>query len=138
MRLIALLVIVLLAACGSPAATPPPTVLTGQEVIDKFISAGIMVSDVSLGERAEGTPLPNTYKENLSFTIAEVAPHGGQIFVCTKREYCNALMAYFGAFKALVGPYLYQSPNGLVVAQLNSGLSVETAEKFEAVIKGLP
>lgn len=131
-HLICVVIALSLIACSS---APP---LTGQQVIDRFIAAGLEVSDVRPGERAEGTPLPNTYEENIDFTMAEVAPKGGQIFVCKTKEYCDTLMTYFDAFKALAGPYLYQSPNGLVVAQLNSGLTTETAERFEEVIKGLP
>lgn len=133
-HLIWIAIALLLGACSS--ATPTPS--TGQQVIDRFVAAGLEVSDVRPGERTEGTPLPNTYEENIDFTVAEVAPKGGQIFVCKTKEYCDTLMTYFDAFKALAGPYLYQSPNGLVVAQLNSGLTTDTAEKFEEVIKRLP
>lgn len=119
-------------------ACRPTAPLTGQQVIDRFVAAGIEVTDARPGERADGSVLPNVYEENIDFTMVEVAPKGGQIFICKAREYCDSLMAYFDALKAIAGPYLYQSPNGLVVAQLNSGLTAETAEKFEQVIKGLP
>lgn len=133
-HLIWIVIAVALIACSSTTPTP----LTGQQVIDRFIAAGIEVTDVRPGERADGSVLPNVYEENIDFTMAEVAPKGGQIFVCKTKEYCDTLMAYFDAVKAIAGPYLYQSPNGLVVAQLNSGLTTDTAEKFEQVIKGLP
>lgn len=152
MRLIFVLIALLLVAC-SPAtvaeptptvaptptpAEPTPAALTGQQVIDAFVAAGLEISDVRIGERAEGSLLPNTYDENLEFTVAEVAPKGGQIFICRAKEYCDALMGHFDTYKNFGGPYFYQSPGDLVVAQLNKGLSVDTAEKFKAVIEALP
>lgn len=128
---------ILLVACNVIASQPAP--ITAQDVIDKFIAAGLEVSGVNPGERAEGTPLPNSYRENLEFAIAEVAPKGGQIFVCDlPRKNCDALYEYFNILIGLAGPYTYQSPSGLVVAQLNSGLTPETAAKFEEVINSLP
>lgn len=126
------LVIFLLVACSASAP------VSAQTVVDKFIAAGLGVSDVEPDERVEGTPLPNSYSDWLTFTIAEVAPKGGQVFVCDTKKNCDALYAYFDMLKGLSGPYLYQSPSGLVVAQLNSGLTPETAAKFEKVIRGLP
>jgi len=126
----------LLVACGSAGGGSEP--LTGQDVIDKFNEADLDVKDVQVGERDPDSPLPNSYQENLEFSIPEVAPKGGQIFVCDTKKNCDALYAYFDALKALAGPYLYQSPSGTVVAQLNRGLTPDTAAKFETVINTLP
>ena len=126
----------LLVACGSKGSNSEP--LTAQAVIDKFNEVGLDVKDVQAGERDPDSPLPNSYQENLVFSIPEVAPKGGQIFVCDTKKNCDALYAYFDALKALAGPYLYQSPRGTVVAQLNSGLTPDTAAKFEQVISSLP
>lgn len=41
----------------------------------------------------------------------------------------------YDALKALAGPYVYQSPSGTVVAQLNSGLTPDEAKKFEQAIQ---
>lgn len=122
----------LLLACN--ASTP----ISAQEVIDKLNTAGLAITDVRAGERTSDSPLPNSYKERLEFSIQEVAPKGGQVFVCDTKRNCDAIYAYFDALIALAGPYLYQSPNGMVVTQLNSGLTPETAAKFEEVIKSLP
>lgn len=135
-HLLWIIVTLCLAACMTSAQS---ATVTAQDVVDKFIAAGLEVSDVNPGERTEGSPLPNSYKEHLEFAIAEVAPKGGQIFVCAPpRKNCDALYQYFNILIGLAGPYTYQSPSGLVVAQLNSGLTPETAAKFEEVIKGLP
>jgi hypothetical protein len=113
-------------------------VLTAQGVIDKFITAGLNVGDVHVEERVPESPLPNSYTERLAFSIPEVAPKGGQVFTCETKKNCDALYAYFDILKGLAGPYLYQSLNGKVVVQLNSGLSPETASKFEDVVNSLP
>lgn len=121
-----------LAACGAPAAP-----LTASGVVEAFTAAGIEVSNVQPGVREADSPVPNSFREFSTFTIASVAPSGGQVFVCDTKPNCDAIYAYFDALKALAGPYLYQSPNGLVVAQLNSGLTPDEAKKFETVIAGL-
>lgn len=121
-----------LAACGAPAAP-----LTASSVVEAFKGAGLDVSNVQPGVREADSPVPNSFREFNTFTIASVAPRGGQVFVCDTKQNCDAIYAYFDALKALAGPYLYQSPNGLVVAQLNSGLTPDEARKFETVIAGL-
>ncbi|MGQ0287139.1 hypothetical protein ACT2CV_08045 [Pasteurellaceae bacterium 22721_9_1] len=75
------------------------------------------------------------FKERFAFSIPEVAPKGGQAFICGEKMHCDPVYAYFNALKDLAGPYLYQSPNGKVVIQLNSGLTPETAQKLEQAIK---
>jgi hypothetical protein len=132
----ACLIISVLLAIWTTACSSKP--VTAQDVIDKFNEAGLNVSDVHPEERHPERPLPNSYTERLAFSIPEVAPEGGQVFVCDTKKNCDAIYAYFDALKALAGPYLYQSPNGKVVAQLNSGLLPETGAKFEAVIGSLP
>jgi hypothetical protein len=129
--LIGILLSLLTVACSSKP-------LTAQDVIDKFNAAGLNVKDIQQEERDPDSPLPNSYKERLSFSIPEVAPNGGQVFVCDTKKNCDALYAYFDALKALAGPYLYQSPNGTVVIQLNSGLMPDTAAKFEESMNSLP
>lgn len=133
-RLIVLLALVaLLAGCG--ASAPP---LTAQQVIDKFKAAGLTADNPKHDPHTPGSPVPQSFTEQMSFTIPEVDPRGGQLFICDTKKNCDALYAYFDAMKAFAGPYLYQSPSGLVVAQLNDGLKPDTAAKYEAVIKALP
>lgn len=132
MRLL-LVIAILLAACS--AFTPTP--LTAQSVVDAFVAAGLEVSDAKPAGRPEAMPDIYQFRERMTFTIAEVAPKGGQVLICELRPHCDLLMEFYKAFEALGGPYYYQSPSGLVVAQLNNGLSVETAAKFEQVIEGL-
>jgi hypothetical protein len=132
MRLLSV-VILLLVACGGPGAVPP----TAQGVVDRIAAAGIAVEQVKPGIRPADSPLPNSYSDWLEFTITDIAPSGGQVFVCRTKPNCDALYAHFDMFRGLVGPYLYQSPNGLVVAQLNSGLPADSAATAEAVIASI-
>lgn len=136
--------ILLLTACVAPAATPTPvptetpTVISAQSVVDMFIEAGFNLTDIHTPEHEAGSPLPHSYDEWLRFTLPEVAPKGGQVFVCRSKTNCDALYAYFDMLKGMAGPYLYQSPSGLVVAQLNSGLTPDTAAKFQEIVEGIP
>ena len=120
---------------GSPAAT-----LAAQNVVDAIKAAGIPVANVQPGTVPDGSPLPRSFKENLTFDATGLTPNnkGGQVFVCDTKQNCDAIYAYFNALKALAGPYLYQSPDGRVVAQIDSGMKAEDAAKIEAAIKALP
>ena len=106
-------------------------------VLNTLKSAGIPVGEIVEEKRTEGTPLPNCYAENFSFALPSVAPKGGQIFICTKKAYGDALVAYFKKLEAIAGPYVYQSKDGKVVAQMTSSLPVADAEKVEAAFSEL-
>jgi hypothetical protein len=129
-RFFGLIVLMLLAACGVAPA------VTTQQVADKLAAAG--ATNIHDEVLAANVPVPHSYIAHQAFTIASVAPKGGQFFVCDTRRNCDAIFAYFDALKGLAGPYLYQSPGGTVVAQLNSGLKPDEAAKYEAAIKTLP
>jgi hypothetical protein len=127
-----LVLLFLLTACGAPSGPP-----SAQSVVDQLKASGLEITDIAPGERPADSPLPNSYKEWLTFTIPEVAPNGGQVFVCDTKKNCDALYSYFNAFQALVGPYVFQSPNGLVVVQMNSGLPADSGAKAEQVVAAI-
>lgn len=135
----------LLTPTAAPTAAAMPTTTpaakgqgsVGQQVLDLFNRAGLEISGAAKTAVDPSDVLPDTYAERWEFVIAEVAPKGGQIFVCETKANCDVLFDYYSALSALAGPNLFQSPNGLVVAQLNSGLSPETAAKFETIINSL-
>lgn len=135
-----LVITVVLAACGSA----PSSAVTAQSVIDRFKEFDPTITNIEPRDRETDSPLPNSWKEDLLFDVpalgqdAQGEGKGGQVFVCDTKKNCDAIFAYFDALKALAGPYLYQSPNGTVVVQLNSGLAPEEAAKYEAVVKALP
>jgi hypothetical protein len=125
-----LLCLLLLAACGGAPA------VTAAQVATTLQSAGATnIHDEQLGA---DVPVPKSYIAHQAFEIPSVAPSGGQFFICDTKQNCDAIFAYFDAFKALAGPYLYRSPSGTVVAQLNSGLKPDEAAKFEQALKSLP
>lgn len=125
-----ILITLLLVTCGGA-----PAVTTAQVSTALTAAGATNIHDEQLGA---DVPVPKSYIAHQAFEIASVAPKGGQFFVCDTKKNCDAIYAYFDALKALAGPYIYQSPSGTVVAQLNSGLSPDEAAKFEAAIKGLP
>ncbi|MFL5807286.1 MAG: hypothetical protein ACJ8CR_36850 [Roseiflexaceae bacterium] len=130
---VGLVVLVMLAGCGGAAAPA----ITGQGVLDQFKAAGLTIENIRPTDNT-GKPVPQGYQENLTFTTPSLGDKGGQVFVCDMKAGCDAIFAYFDGLKGLAGPYLYQSPSGMVVVQLNSGLQPDEAAKYEAVVKGLP
>lgn len=111
--------------------------ITSETLLAALQNGGVKYSDVQRPERKPSGPLPNSYKEHVVLALPSVAPKGGQFFICDKPEYCDALFSYFDALKGLAGPYLYRSKDGLVVAQLNSGLEPKAAEQVQAVVEAL-
>ncbi len=129
-RLALVVLVVALAACGgSPAVSV-------QQVAGALTAVG--ASNVHDEAIEASVPVPKSFTAHQAFEITSVAPKGGQFFVCDTKKNCDAIYAYFDALKALAGPYLYQSPSGTVVVQLNSGLKPDEAAKFEQAVKGLP
>lgn len=111
--------------------------ISSNEVIEAIKTTDVSVSAFKDEVRDPDSPLPNSFRERFSFAIAEVAPKGGQVFICDQARYCDAIAEYFEMLSGLAGPYRYLSASGMVFAQLNSGLSPGTAEQIEAAISGL-
>lgn len=107
--------------------------------IDNEYMTAVLNSDVAIGDvkdvSSEDFPVQG-FKQRFEFSIPEVAPKGGQMFVCNEKKDCDPIFAYYDSLKGLAGPFLYQSPKGVVVLQLNSGLKEETAKKLEKAISG--
>lgn len=120
-----------LAGCGSSEPMTPEKVQTALK------AGGVPFTDVKSPARDPASPLPNSYKDRFTFALPSVAPKGGQVFICEKKEHCDAIYSYLDALKGLAGPYLYRSQDGRVVAQLNSGLQPSEAEPVRAVIEKL-
>lgn len=127
--LILSLIVVALTGCSNSEP------MTGDKVVASLKAANISVSDVHKPVRDPSSPMPNSYSDRVSFALPSVAPKGGQVFVCDKKEYCDAIFTYFDALKAMAGPYLLRSKDGLVVAQLNSGLQPSDVEPVRKVIE---
>ncbi len=70
----------------------------------------------------------------MCFTIATIAPHGGQVMTFDTDANERAIVAYFQQFPALA-PYVYVHANA--VAQLNSSLTAAEAKKFDGAMSQL-
>jgi hypothetical protein len=128
--LVPLLAVILLVGCGGAPA------VTAQQVSQALASAG--ATNIHDEAVADSVPVPKSFTAHQAFEIASVAPKGGQYFICDSKKNCDAIYAYFDSLKALAGPYLYQSPSGTVVVQLNSGLKPDDAAKYEQAVTSLP
>ena len=138
MKHLFVLIMLLLAACGGSGGLGAPEAdRTSETVVQLFQDAGIELTNINNPERDPESPLPNSYDTRTEFDIVALGDDGGQVFVCSSQQNCDAIYEYFSALSALAGPYLYQSQDGTVVAQLNSGLTPEQAAAFEEVIEGL-
>lgn len=111
--------------------------VTAEEVVTALQKAGTGITAIKPIPRDPSSPRPNSFRENFAFALPSVAPKGGQFFICDTRKYCDAIFSYYDALKGLAGPYLYRSKDGLVVAQLNSGLEPKVAEQIKSVIRSL-
>lgn len=119
--------VITLSACGGEKE------ITQEELITTLKSSGVTINDIKDLKNDEF--ITKGFKYRFSFSIPEVAPQGGQAFICDEKKYCDPIYEYFDSLKALAGPYLYQSPTGKIVLQLNSGLELETARKLEKAIQ---
>lgn len=111
--------------------------ITQAALVEALTKGNIPLSDVQTPPRDPSSPLPNSYKERFTFALPSVAPKGGQAFICEEKSHCDAIYSYLDALKVLAGPYLYRSKDGLVVLQLNSGLTPDIAEPVKVLVEGL-
>lgn len=118
---------------GACSKTPPSI----DDVMTKLGTSGVQVENIQKPGVNSSSLLPKTYKEHAVFSVPSVAPSGGQVFVCEAAKDCDVLFQYFDRLKALAGPYLYKSKDGLVVMQLNSGLSADEAKKLGNIVTGM-
>lgn len=104
-------------------------------IIKAFRAEGIKLSGVTLDQPNPDSPLPKSYDQNWYFVDDDLANgKGGQIFMCSKKSYCDSIYAYFDALKGLAGPYLFRNADGTIIAQLNSGHTPASAERYEKVL----
>lgn len=110
--------------------------VTTDSVVSALRSTGVEINDVKdLPKNTDNSPLPKSYKERFSFSVPDIAPKGGQAFICEDKKMCDPLFAYFDKFKAFGGPHFYQSPKGVVVLQLNESMPYEKAKKLEKALE---
>ena len=122
------------------------TATTSDLIIQKINRAGLNIYDFEYnswnGQREQkvGSKYDSDwflYSERVSFTIDEVAPKGGQFFICETKTECDLIWQHYEDLKSLAGPYRFRSQDGKLVAQLNSGLSLKTGVSFQTIFEGL-
>lgn len=101
-------------------------------LFDKLVSEGIQISNIEMEDK-EGILLEH-YVENWLFSIHEISPRGGQIFICPTKFDGDEVFGYYDSLASLAGPHLYRSSCGRVVAQLNKNLSKKTGDLFNNVL----
>jgi hypothetical protein len=100
-------------------------------VIDAWRAAGLPVSAVKDCSNTTSTTIPKTFDDDLCFTIASIAPAGGQVMTFSTPSNQRSIVAYFDQYPALA-PYVYSHANA--VAQLNSNLKAADAAKYDAAM----
>jgi hypothetical protein len=137
-----LLSIVLLTACGAPAAPTavPFATYTAQQVLDAFASAGLDIQNVQRDMQV-GRDTPTTFSDRYTFEIPIVAPNGGQIVIFDSsanmqawRDYIEQLRNDRLTRRDVI--YVYENHN--VMVQVNANLPLEEANRFRDVVAGLP
>lgn len=95
------------------------------EVIDEVIDE----------DPSDSSMVPGEYQHHVTIVLEEVAPKGGQFFICNNPTECSEVKGYFDGLASLAGPHRYASESGHVVAQLNRGVSQETADQVVTVLE---
>lgn len=117
--------------------TVPQTAPALDAVLNAFTDAGIQLRDIDYAPKIQdGSPIPRSFRINAAWNDALLGEHGGQVFICDSPDLCVAISSYFQMFVGLAGPYIYTSPSGLVVLQLNSGFTPDQAALYRDALKG--
>lgn len=100
------------------------------------------LQDVDLGivevideDPSDRSMVPGEYQHHVTIVLEEVAPKGGQFFICNDHAECSEIKGYFDGLASLAGPHRYASESGHVVAQLNRGVSQEIADQVLTVLE---
>ncbi len=127
--------ILLTGTLASLAVHANQSVVSQDELIEALQTSDIGVTNVSIKDPQASESLPKGFDHHFVLTLEEVAPKGGQFFICQQETDCQALAVYFEALAFLAGPHRFTSASGHVYVQLNSGVSEPTAESIRAVLE---
>ena len=120
------------ALVGCSASAEP---VTKDGLVSALEEADLGIIEVIEEDPTDSGMVPGGYQHHVSIVLEEVAPKGGQFFICDDPAVCSEVKGYFDALANLAGPHRYQSESGRVVAQLNSDVSQETADQVVAVLE---
>ena len=118
---------------------------TSADIFKKLESEGISVTfecwngfDCDPDKKVDGYYQARWFKysEHANFMINEIAPKGGQFYICKTKSECDPIWNHYDT-SPLRGPYVFRSKDGKLVAQLNSTLSIDTGAKFRDVFENL-
>ena len=127
--------ILLTGTLASLAVHANQSVVSQDELIEALQTSDIGVTNISIEDPHASESLPKGFEHHVVLTLDEVAPKGGQFFICYQQADCQALAVYFEALAFLAGPHRFTAPSGHVFAQLNSEVSDETAEEVRFILE---
>ena len=125
----------------TPTAVPTPTLEpsampTIEELLAALAANGIRLTNVQYNPPIDvDSPLPRSYRYNVTWHDAVLGTAGGQFFICDEPYLCAVFQSYFEALVVLAGPYTYTSPSGLVVFQLNRAFTPDQAARYQKVLE---
>jgi len=80
------------------------------------------------------------YTEKVEFMVAYFTYEddiGGQFYLCKSKSECDEIYEHYDSYRGLVGPYLFRSKDGKLVAQISKKTPKDTARKFEEIFTNL-
>ncbi|MAX33933.1 MAG: hypothetical protein CME72_12810 [Halomonadaceae bacterium] len=109
--------------------------VTQEELVQAPKDADLGIGEVIDEDPSDSSMVTGEYQHRVTIVLEEVAPKGGQFFICNDPAECSKVKGYFGGLASLAGPHRYASRSGHVVAQLNRGVSQETADQVVTVLE---
>lgn len=132
-RSIALMLLVLLAACGAPKST-----VTGAQVVSAFKAAGLEAESPTPMTKDDYGLAPFVCQGTRFLIPSLGADAGGRVFVCDKDNERDALKTFYdtlGKNSAALFSWTYTS--GPVLVQLNGDLKEDQAKKYQAALMSM-
>lgn len=109
--------------------------VTQEGLVQALQDADLGIVEVIDEDPSDSSMVPGEYQRHVTIVLEEVAPKGGQFFICNDPAECSEVKGYFDGLASLAGPHRYASESGHVVAQLNRGVSQETADQVVTVLE---
>ena len=142
-RVLGILAICWLAACGSaPTPAPPFARYTAQDVLSALTAAGLSAAnprrDVEVGR---GAPLTFNDRYTFEIDIRDVAPAGGQILVFDTADAMKRWQDYIITQKANSATrrdWLFVFARDNIMLQVNAGLTNDEADRYHQALDKMP
>lgn len=128
----ALSVLTMAALAGCSSSDEP---VTQEGLVQALQGADLGIVEVIDEDPSDSSMVLGEYQHHVTIVLEEVAPKGGQFFICKDHAVCSEVKGYFDGLANLAGPHRYASGSGHVVAQLNRGVSQETADQVLTVLE---